>query len=85
MKVLFNTDYAQLNIQGITEADITRLVKAISIYRMYLNSTADEINGTTFLGMKKRLQIRKAVNSLSKLYELLSRVVSYQSYKITQS
>ena len=72
MKVTFNKDYAQLNIVGIKERDLYRILRSISMYRNYLQKAQKEIHDNSLYSMIKSYELEKAIISLSKLYEALS-------------
>lgn len=84
MKVTFNKDYAQLNIVGIKERDLYRILRSISMYRNYLRNAQKEIQDNSLYSMVKSYELGKAIISLSKLYEALSVEFSNNYSKIEQ-
>lgn len=84
MKVTFNKDYAQLNIIGIQERDLYRILRSISMYRNYLQKAQKEIQDNSLYSMVKAYELGKAIYSMSKLYEALSEEFSTNYSKLEQ-
>lgn len=84
MKVTFNKDYAQLNIVGIQERDLYRILRSISMYRNYLQKAQKEIQDNSLYSMVKAYELGKAIISMSKLYEALSVEFSNNYSKLEQ-
>lgn len=84
MKVTFNKDYAQLNIIGIQERDLYRILRSISMYRNYLQKAQKEIQDNSLYSIVKAYELGKAITSMSKLYEALSEEFSSNYSKLEQ-
>lgn len=84
MKVTFNKDYAQLNIIGIQERDLYRILRSISMYRNYLRTAQKEIQDNSLYSMVKAYELGRAITSMSKLYEALSEEFSSNYSKLEQ-
>lgn len=84
MKVTFNKDYAQLNIIGIQERDLYRILRSISMYRNYLQKAQKEIQDNSLYSMVKAYELGRAITSMSKLYEALSVEFSNNYSKLEQ-
>jgi len=84
MKVTFNKDYAQLNIVGIQERDLYRILRSISMYRNYLQKAQKEIQDNSLYSMVKAYELGRAITSMSKLYEALSEEFSNNYSKLEQ-